>query len=37
VTERYPWNEEYAPEGWDYEKHDNPDYAYLKLREGLHK
>lgn len=30
VTERYPWNPEFAPKKWDYEKFGEPDFVVMK-------
>jgi len=32
IEDRFPWNPEYAPEGWDYKKFGTPDY--LVMRKG---
>ena len=32
---RDAWNDEYAPDGWDYEKEGRPDVVYFRYSEGL--
>lgn len=32
-----PWNDEYAPPGWDYDKHDHPPVVYMKHESVIQK
>lgn len=29
--DRYTWDDQYAPDGWDYQKYDNPDVVFMRL------
>ena len=33
-VERSPWNDDYAPENWNYDCHGRPDYLVMKLNES---
>lgn len=33
VTERFPWDEDQAPDGWNYEKYGKPDLVKMEVRE----
>ncbi len=32
-TKRLKWDDQYAPEGWDYERNDNPDVVFMERKE----
>ena len=33
-TKRLKWDDQYAPEGWDYERNDNPDVVFMERKEN---
>lgn len=32
-TDRLKWDDQYAPNGWDYERNDNPDVVFMERKE----
>lgn len=32
-TKRLKWDDQYAPQGWDYERNDNPDVVFMERKE----
>lgn len=37
ITKRYPWDDEFAPPGWNYERDNHPDYVDMEWIDGDRK